>query len=199
MSDERPPTSERVPPAEGAKGVPLQPPRQGDIDTPGPHAPGDPSAREQARRALDREQERKGEAPPRYDAAGKLTRYGMEQAIKEGGSVMVSAVGFGGTAQIIDRLEDLPSEADLAAGDEEREAQVAAALDAQIAALAAQKHQMQARGRAAREETKAKAQQGADKEGPPEAGKPAPQQPPSQQPQRAPAAPPPKADGGKGK
>jgi hypothetical protein len=49
-------------------------------------------------------------------ADGKLTRAGMEQAIKDGGSVMYKG-------KILTSLDQLPSEADLAAGDSQRESQ----------------------------------------------------------------------------
>lgn len=64
---------------------------------------------------------------------GKLTREGMEQAINEGGSVMLP------DGPPITRMEDLPSAAELAKGDAEQEKQVAAALDSQIAVLSAQR------------------------------------------------------------
>jgi hypothetical protein len=59
-----------------------------------------------------------------------LTRSQMEQVIKDGGSVL-----HGG--RIITRMEHLPTDADLAVGNPEQEAAVAAALEAQIAALQA--------------------------------------------------------------
>lgn len=64
---------------------------------------------------------------------GKLTRDGMEQAINDGGSVMLPG------RPPITRTEDLPSAAELAKGNAEQEKQVAAALDAQIAVLSAQR------------------------------------------------------------
>jgi len=56
----------------------------------------------------------------------------MEAAIAEGGSVLYDG-------RIVARAADLPSEADLARGDARKEAAVAAQIDAQIAALAAQR------------------------------------------------------------
>lgn len=70
---------------------------------------------------------------------GKLTRAHMEEAIRAGGSVLHDG-------EIIAKVEDLPDEADLAAGDAEREAAVAAALDEQIARLAAQRARLGGRG-----------------------------------------------------
>jgi hypothetical protein len=66
------------------------------------------------------------------DAAGKLTHAGMEWTIQHGGGVMIGG-------QVITRLDDLPSEAELARGNEAAEAALAASLDAQIAALSAQR------------------------------------------------------------
>jgi hypothetical protein len=66
------------------------------------------------------------------DAAGKLTHAGMEWTIRNGGSVMLGG-------QVITSLDDLPSEAELVKGNEAAEAALAASLDAQIAALSAQR------------------------------------------------------------
>lgn len=63
---------------------------------------------------------------------GVLTRSEMEQTIIQRGSVLYRG-------RIISRIQDLPSDADLAAGDPAQEAAAAAALDAQIAALQAQR------------------------------------------------------------
>lgn len=63
---------------------------------------------------------------------GTLTRNEMEQVIKSGGSVLYKD-------QILFHLSQLPSEADMAAGNPEQEAAARAALDAQIAALTAQR------------------------------------------------------------
>lgn len=57
-----------------------------------------------------------------------LTRAQMEQAIQDGGSVVVNG-------QILSRIDDLPSEADLAQGDAAKEQAARAALDQQIARL----------------------------------------------------------------
>ena len=56
----------------------------------------------------------------------------MEAAIREGGSVLYAG-------RIVARAEELPSKAELARGDAEKEAAVAAEIDAQIAALSAQR------------------------------------------------------------
>ena len=56
----------------------------------------------------------------------------MEAAIQEGGSVLYAG-------RVVSRAEDLPSEVELARGDAEKEAVVAARIDAQIAALSAQR------------------------------------------------------------
>jgi hypothetical protein len=66
---------------------------------------------------------------------GTLSRGEMEAAIAEGGSVL-----YGG--HLISRVQDLPSAADLARGNPEQEAAAAAALEAQIAALQAQRAQL---------------------------------------------------------
>lgn len=60
-----------------------------------------------------------------------LTRGQMEQAIREGGSVL-----YGG--QVITRIDHLPSEAELAKGDADKEAAAASDLQALIDALQAQ-------------------------------------------------------------
>lgn len=67
--------------------------------------------------------------------AGK-TRAEMEQIIHEGGSVSVGG-------RVISRLEDLPSAAELAAGDPKAEAATIKDIDRQIAALEKQKKQLQ--------------------------------------------------------
>ncbi len=56
----------------------------------------------------------------------------MEAAIEEGGSVLYNG-------RIVASVDDLPSKAELARGDAEEEAAVAAEIDAQIAALEAQR------------------------------------------------------------
>jgi hypothetical protein len=60
-----------------------------------------------------------------------LSRNEMEQVIRNGGSVL-----HGG--RILTKMEHLPTDADLAVGNPEQEAQAAAALEAQIVALQAQ-------------------------------------------------------------
>jgi hypothetical protein len=66
---------------------------------------------------------------------GVLTRAEMEAAIKAGGSVLHRGA-------IYHQIGQLPSEAELAEGDPEQEAAVAAALDAQIAALQTQRDRL---------------------------------------------------------
>jgi hypothetical protein len=66
---------------------------------------------------------------------GTLTRAQMEQAIQAGGSVLWRG-------QILTHVAQLPSEADLAAGDPALEAAASAALDAQILALTREKAQL---------------------------------------------------------
>lgn len=66
-----------------------------------------------------------------YGEDGKLTREGMELIIKAGRSVIY------GTS-VIWRIEDLPSEAQLAQGDARKQAAVRENLQQQVAALAAQ-------------------------------------------------------------
>lgn len=63
---------------------------------------------------------------------GVLTRNEMEQVIVVGGSVLFQG-------RLIGRVQDLPTDADLAKGNPEQEAHAAAALDAQIAALQTQR------------------------------------------------------------
>lgn len=57
------------------------------------------------------------QAQPARDAKGNLTRAGMEQVIREGGSVLHKG-------QLHARVETLPSEAELAEGDEQATTQV---------------------------------------------------------------------------
>jgi hypothetical protein len=77
---------------------------------------------------------------------GMLTRRQMEDVIRRGGSVMFHGGTVGGVTEtrVIDRIEDLPSEADLAGDDEARRQQARAeivarrqALDAELAKLEA--------------------------------------------------------------
>lgn len=62
------------------------------------------------------------------DASGNLTRAGMEHVIATGGSVM-----HNGT--LLERVDDLPAEEDLAAGDSRRLDAIASSYDEQIATL----------------------------------------------------------------
>lgn len=66
----------------------------------------------------------------------KLTRAQMEAAIRNGGSVMAEG-------KIITKIEELPSEAELAKGDESREQAVIAQLLVQKAGLEQQLAQLQ--------------------------------------------------------
>ena len=66
------------------------------------------------------------------DDHGNWTRAGMEHAIRSGGSVMHRG-------QVIERIEDLPDEAELAAGDAPRLEAQAKRIDAEIAKLSAQR------------------------------------------------------------
>lgn len=68
---------------------------------------------------------------------GKLTRYGMEQVIKDGGSVMI-----GGAS--ISRIENLPTEAQLAGADDFKRAQARANLEARQAQLQREFEQLDA-------------------------------------------------------
>lgn len=65
-----------------------------------------------------------------------LTREQMEQVLARGGSVLHQG-------RIISRAQDLPSAAELAAGDENQETQVANALQQQIDELHAQLAKLQ--------------------------------------------------------
>lgn len=67
-----------------------------------------------------------------YDKNGKMTRAGMEETIKAGGSVL-----HGG--KLYTRVETLPTAADLAAGDEQATAEALAGLDAQQRSLEEQR------------------------------------------------------------
>lgn len=68
---------------------------------------------------------------------GILTRNEMERVIAHGGSVL-----HGG--RLITRVEDLPTDADLATGDPNRETQIANSLQQQIDRLQAQLERLQA-------------------------------------------------------
>jgi hypothetical protein len=93
-----------------------------------------------------------------YDQNHKLTRAGMEQIIKGGGTVLHKGA-------IIGRVEALPSEADLAAGDEDAERRALAGLEEQQRALDAQRDRL---SRAAADRAKAakqrEAQQAAEQQ-----------------------------------
>jgi hypothetical protein len=84
-----------------------------------------------------------------FDAAGRMTREGMEHTIRSGGSVLLRDAR--GDSRVIARLDDLPGEEELAAGDEKRLAAHAASLDAQMAALAAERARVTAAAEKARE------------------------------------------------
>ena len=71
-------------------------------------------------------------ATPDRERDGKLTRAGMEAAIRDGGSVQMS------DGSVISKIEDLPTDATLAKGDATEEARVRAELEAQRAVIDAQ-------------------------------------------------------------
>jgi hypothetical protein len=66
------------------------------------------------------------------DGNGRLTRAGMERAIRQNGSVLYRD-------KIIERAEELPDEADLVKHDERQKEALAASFDAQIAELTRQR------------------------------------------------------------
>jgi hypothetical protein len=68
-------------------------------------------------------------------ADGRLTRAGMENAIRTGGSVL-----HGG--EVLTRVEDLPEDDQLAQSHQQQQQALAAQYDAQMAAIAAQKAQL---------------------------------------------------------
>lgn len=78
------------------------------------------------------------------DDSGNWTRAGMEHAIRSGGSVM-----HRGT--VIERVEDLPGEAELAAADQTRLRAEAERIDGQIAELAARRAAIARQGQEAAE------------------------------------------------
>jgi hypothetical protein len=80
-----------------------------------------------------------------YDKNNMLTRAGMEQVIREGGTVQHKG-------KLYSRIESLPSEADLAAGDEDAERRALAGLEEQQRALDAQRDRL---SRAAADRAKA--------------------------------------------
>jgi hypothetical protein len=73
------------------------------------------------------------EARPHRDERGQLTRAGMEEVIRQGGSVML--INPKGERVVVDKVANLPTEADLARGDRARSVLVAESIDTQIAAL----------------------------------------------------------------
>lgn len=89
---------------------------------------------------------------------GKITHYGMVKTIQEGGGVIHNGVHYG-------KVEDLPDEATLAEGDAAAAAALNQSIDAQIAALTAQKARASAtltRAQEAEAEKARKAQEDAD-------------------------------------
>ena len=80
--------------------------------------------------------EQKNEAAPILrDAQGGLTRAGMEQVLREGGSVLHKG-------QVITTAAGLPSEADLAAGDEDATRRALEGLEAQEKSLQEQRKKL---------------------------------------------------------
>jgi hypothetical protein len=75
------------------------------------------------------------------DEQGNLTRAGMEQVIREGGSVMHQGLALG---EVIESIEDLPDEVDLVKGNERARKALAESLDAQLVALTAQRARLDA-------------------------------------------------------
>lgn len=114
MADQPNPTPTPTPPPAPTPGSPAPDPALAGAAPPGGDAP-----------------HPRGE--PRRDARGNLTRAGMEQVIREGGSVLHNG-------RVIGRVEALPSDADLAVGDEQA---TTAALDG----LRAQREQLDAQER----------------------------------------------------
>jgi len=95
-----------------------------------------PEGGKRATRARMPAEEEEGDYLLLRDEKGNLTRAGMEHALNMGGSVMLDG-------KLIEHRDDLPTEAELAKGDERREAAVREALDAQIAQLMAQRQQLE--------------------------------------------------------
>ena len=95
-----------------------------------------PEGGKRATRARMPSEEEEGDYLLLRDEKGNLTRAGMEHALNTGGSVMLDG-------RLIEHRDDLPTEAELARGDERREAAVREALDAQIAQLMAQRQQLE--------------------------------------------------------
>jgi hypothetical protein len=90
-----------------------------------------------------------------YDERGNLTRAGMELALRERGSVMLDG-------RVIESKDDLPDEVTLVRGNERATKALAGSLDAQIAALSAQRQRLdegrQDQAQAVKAAEKAKAQ-----------------------------------------
>lgn len=70
-----------------------------------------------------------------YDANGKLTRAGAEQAIREGGTVTLNGRMYG-------KIETLPPETEFAVGDEQATTKALEGLKAQREALDAQEKKL---------------------------------------------------------
>ncbi len=99
-------------------------------------------------------------------ATANLTRAEMEAVIDAGGSVLHDR-------QVITRREDLPSEADLAAGDPDKSQEVADKLKAQIADLKEQLAQAQTQQKEAADVARAALEQAHAAESTPPATPPA--------------------------
>jgi hypothetical protein len=84
-------------------------------------------------------------------SGGKLTRAGMEHTIRSGGSVLIHGGGPLDHDEVVTRVEDLPEEAELAAGDERRLAAHKDAIDAQLEKLTAERARVNAAAEKARE------------------------------------------------
>jgi hypothetical protein len=82
---------------------------------------------------------------------GRMTRAGMVKVIEGGGSVMHEGV-------VYSKVDDLPDDATLNEGDEEGARQAQSAIDAQIAALGAQRAALDATAARAKESARAKPQ-----------------------------------------
>ncbi len=67
---------------------------------------------------------------------GKLTRYGMEKTIQEGGAVIHGGINYS-------KVDDLPDEAELVRGDAEATEQALAALEADEMRLAARRSRLE--------------------------------------------------------
>ena len=78
--------------------------------------------------------------PVKMYESGRLTRAGMEKTIRDGGSVQWNG-------NIVTNVGDLPTEADLAEGNEQATQVALDSLDRQQAALDAQRAQLKGRGK----------------------------------------------------